>query len=104
MEPGKRSVIILAILLAVWVCSCSYLQNPTTPRIGAEISDQVTSATVQLEAVGECDFVASHCHLPDGSTTGTVTVKITKNTANNFLVGALSALGGWILHGATKIP
>lgn len=96
MNYGKKAIAILAIMaMAWWLTGCTYM-NKEVPHASAAISDDVTSASLQLGAVGEFTFIVTHCRTLDGPTTGTVAITHTKTTENNFLVGVLSAIGGFI--------
>lgn len=90
-----RIVLILGLVFLTGCYGTPYGTN-ATPKASASISDAATSATLEMGALGEFTFVCSHCHLADGSTTGTVEIHHTKTTENNFLVGALGALSGFI--------
>lgn len=76
-------------------CATPY-GSSATPHASAAISNDVTSATLNMGAIGEFTFVASHSHSTDGASTGTVTITGTKNTMNTLGSGAIGALGGLI--------
>lgn len=68
-----------------------------TPEAKAFIGDTGTSGSMKMGALGEFTFAAQWAKTADGITTGTVKIQGTKTTENNFLVGALSFLGGWLM-------
>lgn len=94
---------LLYAALCAWLIGCTYVHpvKPApekTPRISASITDTETKASAQIGAIGEVDFVATHARTVDGLTTGTVTVKVTKNTEQNIIMAFIGFLTGLFVH------
>lgn len=100
-EYGKISILIFSAMALAWsFCGCAYLRNQNAPQASAAISDQCTTATLQMGAIGEFSFVCSHARRKDGTTTGSVQIHGSKDTIGMLGSGIIGAAIGYITGGA----
>ncbi len=96
----------ILLLIAFAACGvftgCQYLSkgdiNEKRPRALAVVSKDLSKGQAAYSSIGECSITVTHVANADGSTSGTATVNLTKDTANslgnNFLSGLFGLLVG----------
>lgn len=88
----RYAIALLAVVILAG-CATPYSSN-VTPSASADISDNGTSATLHMGAMGEFTLVATHSRTLDGVTTGSVVIEGRKATLGNIASGLIGLAAG----------